>query len=103
MISIGTEIPQLQINAKGRDLLDLIYQLYDEARTGCAWFTDYKSYHELLLIRDPHVMGYIVTPVYTDGPPMLGMPLTIDHTVPDGTIELRDKDDRIVGKIYNIG
>jgi len=33
----------------------------------------------------------------------MGMKIVVDSTLPDDTIELRDVNDRIVGKIYNIG
>ena len=59
-------------------------------------------YYELTKPRAP--MGeYLFGAASQSEQTLFGMKVTIARYMPKDTIELRDKDDRIVGKIYNIG
>ena len=44
---------------------------------------------------------YVILPV--QDATLLNIPIRTDPTLDNDTIELRDKDDRVIGKIINIG
>lgn len=102
MHDTSDEDQRLWFNAKGRDLLDLMYRLYSDGRRGRTWHTSHPVYYELIKRRDYNNDYLFSSPTSTEKT-VMGMPVKIDPTMPKDTIELRDKDDRIVGKIYNIG
>ena len=58
--------------------------------------------YELAKMRQPNG-DYLFAPPMQGAPTVFGMKVLIDRDMPKDTIEMRDKDDRIVGKIYNIG
>ncbi len=91
---------RLWFDAKGHDLFDTLYRLYYEGRMGRTWHVNHPIYYELAKMREPSG-DYLFSPSQTEQT-IFGMKVIIDRDMPKDTIELRDKDDRIVGKIYNI-
>ncbi len=86
-------------------LLDSIVQLRHRAAeyTALNWATSPMVYDVLCQSRFPDGR-YILEPASSmENRSLFGMKVIIDRDIPKDTIELRDKDDRIVGKIYNIG
>lgn len=93
---------RLWFDAKGGDLLDLLYQLHGEGRKGYEWAVARKTYYEVASLRSAGGM-YLFEPDMRGDATLFGMKVTTDRTLPDDTIELRDAQGRVVGKIYNIG
>lgn len=99
----STETRRLWFDAKGRDVTDILYQLYYEGRTGRAWAAGRDAYYTLIKTARGYNGDYLIAPSFQSDQSLFGMKIVIDPTVPKDTIELRDVNDRIVGKIYNIG
>lgn len=97
----STETQRLWFDAKGHDLFDMLYRLYYEGRMGKTWHVSRPIYYQLARMRAPNG-DYLFGVTSQPGQTIMGMKVIIDPTMPKDTIELRDKDDRIVGKIYNI-
>lgn len=93
---------RLWFDAKGHDLFDTLYRLYHEGRMGKTWHANYPVYYEIAKMRMSNG-DYLFAPPYNGEATIFGMKVIVDRDMPKDTIELRDKDDRIVGKIYNIG
>ena len=93
---------RLWFDAEGRNLLDTLHRLWYEGRMGKTWHVNYPVFYEIAKLRTP--MGEYITGVPSQADQtVFGMKVIIDRDMPKDTIELRDKDGRIVGKIYNIG
>jgi len=99
-----TEDRRLWFDAKKTGMNNAVYELYYHGRTGRVWHVGHTAYRALMDMRDG-TGQYLFMPSFqlNSDPTLLGMPVKRDPIVPLDTIELRDKDDRIVGKIYNIG
>ena len=85
--------------------LDSIVRLRQLASDYAAiiWVAAPMAYDVLCQTRFPDGR-YILEPTSSmDNLLLLGLAIVVNPNVPKDTIELRDKDDRIVGKIYNIG
>jgi hypothetical protein len=91
-----------QFDAKEHGIPDALYQLYYEGRSDGAWSAGRTAYRELVLARRPTGEPLVTPRSYRDQT-LMGMKIVVDSTLPDDTIELRDVNNRIVGKIYNIG
>ena len=108
-MNVKTTIPDLvQFDAASDGTLDAIYQLYYASKAAgyraSSWSSGHAANYSLRLIRDGSGMYVFSPPMQMNSEPtLIGIPIRIDPTVPSDTLELRDKDDRIVGKIYNIG
>jgi hypothetical protein len=96
-----SESRRLWFDAKGRLELDTLYRLMYEGRMGRTWHVNHPIYYELAKMREP-IGDYLFSPSQTEQR-LFGMKVIIDRDMPKDTIELRDKNDQIVGKIYNIG
>ena len=86
-------------------LLDSIVQLRHRAAeyTAINWAASPMVYDVLCKSRFPDGR-YILEPASSmENRSLFGLTVVINSNVSKDTIELRDKDDRIVGKIYNIG
>lgn len=101
MSDTTTESTRLWFDAKGCGFMDMLYQLYYEGRTGRTWHVSRPIYYELAKMREPNG-DYLFSPSQTEQT-VFGMKVIIDRDMPRDTIELRDNDDQVVGKIYNIG
>ena len=85
-------------------LLDSIVQLRSFAarHTAINWAASPMVYDVLCQLRFPDGRYVLETASSMDNRSLFGMEVIPDRDMPKDTIELRDKDDRIVGKIYNI-
>lgn len=84
--------------------LDL-YRLYAERDDKSSWHANPIAFVETAMVRDAGDWRYLVS---LPEPPndiatLLGMPIIVDHSLPIGRLELRDRDGRVLGAIDNIG
>ena len=91
-----------EYDAKEHAIADALYMLYYEGNANTSWVAGAKAYYDLCASRSPHG-DMLIKPIGLHEQTLMGMNIVLDLTIPKDTIELRDKDDRIVGKIYNIG
>jgi hypothetical protein len=91
-----------EYDAKDLAIADALYMLYYEGNANASWAAGAKAYRNVCASR--YADGdTLIKPTNRHEQTLMGMRIVIDPTVPKDTIELRDDQDRIVGKIYNIG
>lgn len=101
----GVASPTLRLwfDATGRDISDVIYELYYKGRSGQTWMVGRQAYRALRQAKDKYTLEYLFMTPWKTTEQLFDMSIVIDRTVPEDTIELRDTQDKLVGKIYNIG
>lgn len=85
------------------NILDL-YRLMAQHDDKGAWNVGLCAMKEILWARDSGGF-YLVAPPHDpwEEPKLLGMPIRVDRSLPEGRIELHDRNDRVLGAIDNVG
>jgi hypothetical protein len=65
------------------------------------WAADLGGFKSLLMLRETWG-GYVISAPQAQHPTLFGMAVEVDKSLPPGTIELRDKDGSVQGKIVNV-
>ena len=94
-----TESQRLWFDAQKMGLNNAVYELCYHGRGGEMWHVGHTAYRALMDMRDGNGT-YLIMPSVQQ---LLGMPVKDDPLVPLATVELRNKQDQLIGKIYNIG
>ena len=81
--------------------INALLDLYYETRTGESWKMGHAVYSSIAMMRWPSGEPAVWLTSPSDSK-LLGMKVIIDPSISPDTIELRDKDDQVVGKIVNI-
>ena len=78
-------------------------RLYTQQQVGDTWGVGAQAERALLLARDASG-GYLWSVEHTHTPPryLFGMSVLLDLALPEGRIELRDQDGRVVGAIEGV-
>lgn len=92
----------IDFDAQKTGMNNAVWELRYYGRDGQSWAAGRKAYYQVKHLRDGSGMP-LFDLISLNEQTLIGMKIVVDPTISDDTIEFLDKDNRIVGKIYNIG
>jgi len=82
-------------------LRELLYTVEAQGYRPAAWAVGRKARHALLKMRDLNQF-YVFDVSHAGSEQLFGIKLSVNSLVPDDSIELRDQDDKVRGRIFSV-